>query len=78
LRGREGFGFLSARFGVFMEVKHLFSTTPEAKKQRRKKVTGVTGRWIGRGWHVRSVAGAVRRGTLGLCTGASGQAPEKL
>jgi hypothetical protein len=29
LRGREGFGL--ARFGAFVEVKHLFSTTPKAK-----------------------------------------------
>jgi hypothetical protein len=54
----------------FVEVKCLFSTTSEAeifssqrrrkseKKQRQKEVTGVTGRWTGRG--------------LGT-TGASGQ-----
>jgi hypothetical protein len=39
LSGREGFGF-----GAFVEVKHLFFTTPEAKIRRQKEVTGVTGR----------------------------------
>jgi hypothetical protein len=43
-------------FGTFLKVKRLFSTAPNAKKRRRKGVTGVTGRltgrWIRRGWRV--------------------------
>jgi hypothetical protein len=31
-------------FGAFVEVKRLFSTLLDAKKQRQKVVTGVTGR----------------------------------
>jgi hypothetical protein len=63
-------------FGAFVEVKRLFSTALEAKKQRRKEVTGVigrvTGRWIKHGWHIRLVqqAGA-RSGVRGFVTGAS-------
>jgi hypothetical protein len=47
LRGREGFEFLSPSrrayevgFGTFVKVKCLFFTAPEAKKRRRKEVTG--------------------------------------
>jgi hypothetical protein len=49
LSGREGFGFLSAGFGAFVEMKHIFSIAPKVKKRRRTKVTGMTGRWTGRG-----------------------------
>jgi hypothetical protein len=80
LRGKEVFGFLSPSsracevgFNAFVEVKSLFFTAPEAKKRRRKEVTGVAGCWIGRGWCVQSVAAVVRHGTLGLWTGASGR-----
>jgi hypothetical protein len=50
----------SAGFAIFVEVKYIFFTTPEdeiffkskrrksEKKQMRKEVTGVTGRWTGR------------------------------
>jgi hypothetical protein len=56
-------------FGAFVEVKRLFFTASEAKKkQRRKEVTGVTGRmigrWIGRGWRVWSVQPAGVRGEV--------------
>jgi hypothetical protein len=76
LRGREGFGFLSAGFSAFVEVKRLFSTAPEAKKRRRKEVTGVTGRvtgrWIRHGWRVRSVQPVGARGEVrGFVTRAS-------
>jgi hypothetical protein len=63
-----------------VEVKCLFSTMLEAKKRRRKKVTGVTehvtgrviGRRIGRGWRVRSVQPAGARGEVrGFVTGVS-------
>jgi hypothetical protein len=52
-----------------------------AKKQRRTEVSGVTGRWIGRGYgmtgHVRAVAAAVRRGSLGFCTSVSGHSRDR-
>jgi hypothetical protein len=52
-----------------------------AKKQRRTEVSGVTGRWIGRGHgmtgHVRAVAAAVRRGSLGFCTSVSGHSRDR-
>jgi hypothetical protein len=55
-----------------VEVKCLFSTVPEAKKRRRKEVTGVTGRWIGRSWRVRLVQPAGAWGeVLGFVTRAS-------
>jgi hypothetical protein len=48
---RDGFGVLfpsrracEVGFGDFVEEKRLFFTASEAKKQRRKEVTGVTGR----------------------------------
>jgi hypothetical protein len=86
LSGREGFGFLSSSrracetgFNAFVEVKWLFSTAPDAKKRRRKGVTGVTGRatgrWIGRGWRVRS-AHPVCRGSS-THTGASGRSRDR-
>jgi hypothetical protein len=66
LSGREGFGFLSpsrfassAGFGAFVEVKCLFSTVAEAKKQRRTEVSGLTGRGLGMTGRVRSVAADV-------------------
>jgi hypothetical protein len=67
LRGREEFGFLSssrraysAGFGVFVEVKRLFSTAPEAVSPDAG--SGITGRvrWL--------TLGAVQ---LDGCTGAS-------
>jgi hypothetical protein len=62
LRGREGFGFLSMR--------RLFSTALEAKKRRRKEVTGVIKRWIGHSWCVRLVQPTGARGeVLGFVTG---------
>jgi hypothetical protein len=79
--GREGFGF-----GAFVEVKHLFFTALEAKKWRRKKVTGVIrrvtgrviGRWIRRGWRVRSVQRAGARSEVrGFVTGASDHTPRR-
>jgi hypothetical protein len=64
LSGREGLGSslppadLARRdSGVFEELKRLFSTTPEVRKET--EVTEVTGCWTGRGLcltgHVRSV-----------------------
>jgi hypothetical protein len=51
LSDREEFRFLSlscraceAGFGAFVEIKHLFFTVLDAKKQRRNGVTGVIGR----------------------------------
>jgi hypothetical protein len=74
LSGREGFGFLSpsrraceAGFNAFVEVKRLFSTTPEAKE-----VTGVTGRGLGLTGRVRSVAALCVVRALGFATGAFG------
>jgi hypothetical protein len=62
-------------FDAFVKVKHLFSIAPDAKKQRRKGVIGVTGRatgrWIGRGWRVRSAHPTCRGSSA--CTGASGR-----
>jgi hypothetical protein len=90
LSGREGFGFLSpshlassAGFGAFVEVKRLFSTAPDAKKRRRKGVTGMTGRatgrWIGRGWRVRSAHPACRGSTHRRVRSVTGPArPVKL
>jgi hypothetical protein len=53
LSGREGFGFLSpsrraceAGFIAFQEMKRLFFTAPEVKKQRRTEVTEVTRRGL--------------------------------
>jgi hypothetical protein len=50
LSGREGFVFLSPSrlacevgFSAFLEMKRLFSTTPDVKKRRRTEVTKVTG-----------------------------------
>jgi hypothetical protein len=64
LSGREGFGFLSpshraceVRFSAFLEMKRLFSTAPDVKKQRRMEVTEVTGRLTERDL---SVTGRVR------------------
>jgi hypothetical protein len=79
LRGREGFGFLSPTclassvgFGAFVEVKRLFFTILGVKKRRRKEVTGVTERQIGRGWRVWSVQPADARGEVrGFVTGVS-------
>jgi hypothetical protein len=78
LSGREGFGFLSpsrraceAGFSAFWEVKRLFSTAPEAEKRRRKGVTGVIGRWIGRGWRIWSAHPACRGNSAHI--GASGR-----
>jgi hypothetical protein len=55
LSGKERFGFLSPSrrayevgFDAFVKVKHLFSTAPNVKKRRRKGVTRVTERTIGR------------------------------
>jgi hypothetical protein len=55
LSGRKGFEFLSpsrraceAGFNAFWEMKRLFSTAPDTKKQRRTEVTEVIGRWNGR------------------------------
>jgi hypothetical protein len=60
LSGREGFGFLSpsrraceARFSIFREMKRLFSTAPDAKKQRQTEATEVIGRGL-------SVTGCIR------------------
>jgi hypothetical protein len=54
-----------------VEVKHLFSTAPEAKKRRRKEVTGVTERWTGRGLSTTGafgqVAAAVRGAGARVC-----------
>jgi SMC interacting uncharacterized protein involved in chromosome segregation len=61
-----------AHLCTFVEVKRLFSTVPDAKKRRQKEVTGVTGRWIRRGWRVRSVQPAGARGeVLGFVIGVS-------
>jgi hypothetical protein len=79
LRGREGFGFLSpspraceAGFGVFMEMKCIFSTTPKAENFSKSswiKTAANGGHWNDRtldrtrsrhNQRVRSVAVAVR------------------
>jgi hypothetical protein len=86
LSDRERFGFLSpsrraceAGFNAFMEMKRLFSTVPDAKKRRQKGVTGVigraTGRWIGRGWRVRSAPPTCRGSSAH--TGASGRSRDR-
>jgi hypothetical protein len=63
LSGREGFGFLSpscqaceAGFSAFREMKRLFSTAPDMKKQRRTEVIEVTGRGLSVTGSVRSVS----------------------
>jgi hypothetical protein len=56
--------------GLFVKVKRLFFTAPEAKKRMQKKITGVIRHGLGMTGRVRSVAAEVWRGTLGLRTGA--------
>jgi hypothetical protein len=51
-------------FGAFVVVKHLFFTALKVKKKRQKEVIGMTGRWIGCGWRVRSVQLAGARGEV--------------
>jgi hypothetical protein len=41
LSGREGFGVLSAGFGAFIYMKHLFSTTLEAENFSKEKEVGL-------------------------------------
>jgi hypothetical protein len=80
LSGREGFGFLSssrraceAEFSAFREIKHLFSTAPDAKKRRRTEVIEVTGRYLYLTGRVRSVLSVCAcLGILIGCGGASG------
>jgi hypothetical protein len=61
-------------FSAFREIKRLFSTAPDVKKQRQMEVTKVTGRWTGRGLcltgRVRSVLSVCA--CLGILIGRSG------
>jgi hypothetical protein len=59
-------------------MRRLFSTALEAKKRKRKKVTRVTGHWIGRGWRVGSVQSADAWGeVLRFAIGASGHSRDR-
>jgi hypothetical protein len=80
LSDRDGFGALSlsrrvckAGFGAFVEVKRLFSTTPEADHWGDRTLNRTQSRHD----RTRPVSDSSSRARgLGFTTGASGQAPE--